>query len=69
MNTGLFIIIGIVAAFCLLTMWAFLDIANKDFGAIEKKAIWIVVNAVPFIGCIVYLAVGYKKGKKQDREE
>ena len=58
------IIIGICIPFVILTLWAIFDAAQRDFGAIEKKAIWILVAAVPFVGFIVYLIFGLKRGQK-----
>lgn len=55
------IVIGIV--FFLATCLALLDIARKDFGGIEKKAVWAFVCLVPFIGVLVYLAVGFRRGR------
>ncbi len=48
--------------FWLLTCLAIVDVARKDFGAIEKKAIWGFTTLVPFIGPIVYFLFGIKKG-------
>ena len=50
--------------FWLLTCVAVIDIARKDFGGIEKKAAWGFAALVPFIGPIVYFAIGCKKGKR-----
>ena len=57
-----FIAIGVL--FFLLTCWAIIDIARKDFGGIEKKALWGFITLIPFIGPVVYFAVGFRKGKK-----
>ncbi len=59
-STQLIIIGGLV--FWLLTCWAVIDVARKDFGAIEKKAAWGFAALVPFIGPIVYFAFGYRRG-------
>ncbi len=58
------IIISICIPFVLLTLWAIFDAAQRDFGAIEKKAVWILIAAVPFVGFIVYLIFGMKRGEK-----
>ena len=51
-------------AFFLLTCVAILDIARKDFGSIEMKALWaFIVALVPFIGVLVYLFIGRRKGQ------
>jgi uncharacterized membrane protein YhaH (DUF805 family) len=59
-STQLIILSGLV--FWLLTCWAVIDIARKDFGGIEKKAAWGFAALVPFIGPIVYFIFGFKRG-------
>ena len=63
MSTGMIIVLtGVV--FFLMTCVALLDIARKDFGSIEMKALWaFIVALVPFIGVLVYLIIGRTKGK------
>ena len=46
------------------TVWAIVDVSQKNFGSIGKKTLWGVISAVPFIGFIVYLIFGFRKGKK-----
>ena len=58
--------IGIGVLFFLLTCWAVIDIARKDFGGIEKKALWGFITLIPFIGPVVYLAFGFRKGKNPE---
>jgi uncharacterized membrane protein YhaH (DUF805 family) len=55
--------------FLILTLLAIIDVARKDFGAIQKKAIWGLVAVVPFIGWLIYLVFGFRKGKKPGRGE
>ena len=50
--------------FFLATIWAIVDVAQKDFGTTGKKAIWWLIASVPFIGFIIYLIFGFRKGKK-----
>ena len=51
--------------FFLLTCVAILDIARKDFGSIQMKALWgFIVALIPFIGVLVYFLIGFRKGKK-----
>lgn len=52
-------------AFYLFTCWAIFDIVRKDFGGIEKKAAWAFVTMIPFLGPIIYLAIGFRKGRKK----
>ena len=63
MSTGMIIVLtGVV--FFLITCVALLDIARKDFGSIQMKALWAFVAAlVPFIGVVVYFLFGFRKGK------
>ena len=63
MSTGMIIVLTGVAFF-LMTCVAILDIARKDFGSIQMKALWAFVMAmVPFIGVMVYLFFGRTRGK------
>ena len=66
MSTGTFIVL-VGTLFYLATCIAVLDIARKDFGAIEKKAAWGFAALVPFIGPIVYIAFGFKRGAPKSR--
>jgi hypothetical protein len=64
MSLGMVIILTGLCFF-LLTCVVLIDIARKDFGGIQKKALWGITAMVPFIGPIVYLLMGYRKGKRQ----
>lgn len=57
------VVLGLTAPFLLGTLWAILNVAQKDFGTFGKKAMWLIVAAIPFIGFIIYLIFGMKKGK------
>ena len=58
------VIIGAGIFFLLLTWWAVFDISQKDFGSLLKKALWGFTALIPFLGPLIYFAVGYRKGKK-----
>ena len=63
MSLGMIIVLTGVAFF-LMTCAAILDIARKEFGSIEMKALWVfIVALVPFIGVLVYLFIGRRKGQ------
>ena len=62
----LLVIMGICVPFILLSIWALLNAAQKEYGSIEKKIAWTLVAAIPFIGFVIYLLFGFKKGKKPD---
>jgi hypothetical protein len=53
--------------FILTTFWAVLNAAQKDFGSLAHKAAWMLVAAIPFIGFIIYLLFGLRRGKRPDR--
>jgi hypothetical protein len=43
-------------------LWALIDCATGDFTNSNDKLVWIIVIvAVPFIGWILYFAIGRKK--------
>ena len=61
-------IIGLILALCvpffLLTVWAIVDVAQRDFGTLGKKALWWIIASIPFVGFIPYFIIGIRKGKK-----
>ncbi len=60
--------LGIFLALCipffLMTIWAIVDVAQRDFGTIGQKALWWIIASIPFIGFIPYFIFGCRKGKK-----
>jgi uncharacterized membrane protein YhaH (DUF805 family) len=56
--------IKISVVFYLLTLLSIVDIVRKDFGTIGKKALWGVIAMIPFVGWLIYLIFGFRKGKK-----
>jgi uncharacterized membrane protein YhaH (DUF805 family) len=56
--------IKISVVFYLLTILAIVDIVRKDFGTIGKKALWGIIALIPFVGWLIYLIFGFRKGKK-----
>jgi hypothetical protein len=64
MSTTLLIILT-GGLFFLITCAAILDIARKDFGTIQAKALWaIVVALLPFVGVLVYFLFGFRRGRR-----
>ena len=55
--------------FFLLTVWSVIDAAQKEFGSLKTKVLWMIIAAIPFIGFIVYLIFGFRKGKKPDIQQ
>jgi uncharacterized membrane protein YhaH (DUF805 family) len=66
MDTFTTIVISTGVVFFLLTFWAILDIARKDFGSTGKKALWGLIALTPFVGPIIYFAIGFRRGKKPE---
>ena len=58
------LIIAAGILFYLLACFAFVDIARKNFGSIGLKALWAFVAFIPFLGPVLYFALGYRKGRK-----
>jgi len=61
--------IKISVVFYLLTILAVVDIVRKDFGTIGKKALWGIIALIPFVGWLIYLIFGFRKGKKPVSED
>lgn len=60
------VFLGFCIPFFLLTIWAVVNAAQKDFDSMEKKIMWVIIASIPFIGFLLYLAVGFRKGKKNN---
>lgn len=60
------IFLGMCIPFFFATIWAIVDVAQKDFGTTGKKALWWLIASVPFIGFLIYLIFGFRKGKKME---
>ena len=58
------IFLALCIPFFLGTIWAIVDVAQKDFGTTAKKALWWIIASIPFFGFMVYLIFGFRKGKK-----
>lgn len=68
MPTTIYIILGAGALFFLLSVLAIIDIARREWSEGYMQALWIVVvSMVPFLGCLLYFALGRSRGtpKKQ----
>ena len=58
------IFLALCVPFFLATIWAIVDVAQKDFGTSGRKALWWIIASIPFLGFIVYLIFGFRKGNK-----
>jgi hypothetical protein len=57
------IFLGLCVPFLLGTVWAVVDAAQKDFGSMGQKVIWLIIAAIPFVGFILYFVLGFRRGK------
>ena len=55
--------------FYVLTILAIIDIAYRDFGTIGKKALWGIIALIPFVGWLIYLLFGLRKGKRPSHRD
>lgn len=51
--------------FFLLTLWALVNVSVKRFPSTGEKVFWWFVALVPFVGWLIYLAIGFRRGVKQ----
>lgn len=61
-------VISIGFLFFVATCLAILDAAQRDFGSLEKKAVWVFVAVIPFVGFVVYFLKGVKQGARPGKE-
>ena len=54
----------LVVPFFIGTIWAVVDSAQKEFASPARKAGWVAVASIPFIGFIIYLLFGFRRGRK-----
>ena len=55
------VIVAISIPFMLLTVWAVVDAAQREFASMGRKGIWILVAAIPFVGFIPYFLIGRRQ--------
>ncbi|MDY0219956.1 MAG: PLDc N-terminal domain-containing protein [Desulfobacterium sp.] len=63
------VVAGTAAVFWALTVLAIIDVLLKDFGSTRTKAIWGATALIPFVGWLIYLLFGFRKGVKKNRME
>jgi hypothetical protein len=56
-------VLVIAVPFLLATLWAIIHASQKEFGSLREKVLWMMIAAIPFIGFIIYLIFGFRKGK------
>lgn len=61
---------GIGLLFVGITMLTITDVVRKEFGSTGLKAMWaLIVLFVPFIGWLIYLIFGFRKGRVSSQVE
>jgi hypothetical protein len=58
------VFLALCVPFFLGTIWAVVDAAQREFGSVGEKARWWIIASIPFVGFIVYFAIGARKGRK-----
>ena len=59
------IIIALTIPFFIGTVWAVVNVLQKEFPSMGQKAAWGIVAMIPFVGFIIYLIFGFRKGKRR----
>ena len=60
------IILYLSIPFFLVTIWGMVNAAQKEFSSQAVKITWILIAGIPFIGWIIYLLFGFRKGRLPD---
>jgi hypothetical protein len=61
---AILVFLALCVPFFIGTIWAVTDVAQKDFGATRDKVLWWIVASIPFLGFLIYLALGFRRGRK-----
>ncbi|MFZ0241270.1 MAG: PLDc N-terminal domain-containing protein [Desulfobacterales bacterium] len=61
---SLAVFLALCVPFFLLTIWAVVDVSQREFAKTRTKALWWLIASVPFIGFIPYFLIGIRQGKK-----
>jgi uncharacterized membrane protein len=54
---------GIGLFFFVLTTLAVTDVLRKQFSSTRIKTFWGLIAIVPFVGWLIYLLLGFRKGR------
>jgi hypothetical protein len=58
------VFLALCVPFFVATVWAVVDASQREFGSGGEKARWWIIAAIPFVGFIIYFAVGARRGRK-----
>ena len=59
------VFLALCVPFFIGTLWAVVDVAQREFATTGRKALWWVVASVPFVGFIVYALFGLRQGRRR----
>jgi hypothetical protein len=62
------IVVLIVIPFVIFTVGAVVHAAQQDFGTGGRKAMWMLVASIPFVGFVVYFIFGARRGKTAEKQ-
>jgi uncharacterized membrane protein len=60
------VVVGLTLPFIALSIGCIIHAAGREFESDNQKMAWILIAALPFIGFLIYLAVGLRKSRKPD---
>jgi hypothetical protein len=60
------VFLGLCIPFFLLTIWAVVDVAQREFETNRTKVLWWLIASIPFVGFVPYFLIGIRQGKKPD---
>lgn len=58
------VVVGLTLPFVVFSIGCIVHAAGRDFATDGQKMLWILIAGIPFIGFIIYLAVGLRKSRK-----
>ena len=64
--SGIAIFLALTVPFFLLTVWALVDVSMKTFPGKGEKVAWWLISLIPFIGWLIYLVIGFRRGTRGD---
>ena len=63
MSISVTTVLAICLPFVAASIWAIIDAGLRDFGSPARRAVWVLVAAIPFVGVLLYLLAGRRQGR------
>ena len=60
------VILGLTLPFVALSIGCIIHAAGREFESDNQKMAWVLIAAIPFIGFLIYLAVGLRKSRRPE---